>query len=82
MKKKNQQYFLVTCGEQTYSIRCTRYRLCKKLTMQIDDQTFELPWGAREEIFRLGDEQAVLIVAKNGKIAIRLRDGLVAEQAE
>ena len=50
--------------------------------MQIDDQTFELPWGAREEIFRLGDEQAVLIVAKNGKIAIRLRDGLVAEQAE
>ena len=80
MSKKNQQYFIATCGDQTYSICCTRHRFRKKLTMQIDDQTFELPWGAREEIFRLGDEQAVLIVAKNGKIAIRLRDGLLAEQ--
>ena len=60
MKKKNQQYFLATCGDQTY----------------------ELPWGAREEIFRLGDEQAILIVEKNGKVAIRLRDGLVPECQE
>ena len=79
MSKKNQQHFVATCGEQTYSICCTRHRFRKKLILQIEEQIFELPWGAREEIFRLGDEQAILIVAKNGKIAIRLRDGLLTE---
>jgi hypothetical protein len=82
MKKKNQQYFLATCGDQTYPIRCTRYRFRKKLVLQIEEQSFELPWGAREEIFRLGDEQAILIVEKNGKVAIRLRDGIVPECQE
>ena len=82
MKKKNQQYFLAECGEKTYPIRCIRHPFRKKLVVQIEEQSFELPWGAREEIFRLGDEQAILIVAKNGKISIRLRDGLVPECQE
>ncbi|MBQ7336995.1 MAG: hypothetical protein IJW40_00920 [Clostridia bacterium] len=77
--KKNQQYFAPVCDGRIFRIHVTRHPLRKKLTMQIDDETFELPWGAREEIFRLGDEQAVLCVAKNGRIAIRLRDGEVPE---
>ena len=77
--KKKCQFFSAELDGVVYRIQCTRKRFPKHLTLQIDEQTFELPWGAREEIFRLGEEQAILCVAKNGTVAIRLRDGFIPE---
>jgi hypothetical protein len=74
---KKIQYFAPVCDGKTYHIRCQRFRFRKKLLIAIDGDEFELPWGEREEIFRLGDEQAVLCVAKDGSVSIRLRDGMV-----
>lgn len=59
--------------EQTYRITYTFSRLRGRMTVSIDGETFSLPAGflgckaARREIFRLGDEQAILSVDGAGK---------------
>ena len=59
------------------------YRLRGRLTVTIDGEDFRLPAGflglgaARREIFRLGDEQAVLVVEKNGRAQLIFRGGTV-----
>ncbi len=78
-KRKNVQYFEIPDGELTHIVRWERFRFRKKLIIRIDQDEFELPWGKRDEIFRLGEEQAILHVAGNGKVSIQLRDGIVEE---
>ena len=78
---KKEQYFAPVCDGRVYRICCSRRSFHRGIRIEIDGEAFELPWGAREEIFRLGDEQAVLCVAKNGRVSIRVRDGEVPELA-
>lgn len=55
------------------------YRLRGRLTVTIDGEDFRLPAGflglgaAKREIFRLGDEQAVLAVEKSGRAQLIFR---------
>ncbi len=77
----NKQYFFPECDGVTYHITCTRHPWRRYLELTIDEQCFTLPWGEREEIFRLGDEQAILCVARSGRVRIRLRDGEIPETA-
>ena len=49
------------------------------IRMEIDGESFTLPRTQREEIFRLGDEQAILCVDRKGRATIRLRDGVIEE---
>ena len=76
---KKQQLFAPVVDGSVYRIRCTRRPFHKGLVLEINGESFSLPWGAREEIFRLGDEQAVLCVAATGRVSIRMRDGEIPE---
>ena len=80
MAKK--QYFLIGPDGEEHLVVYTRAVLSKAVRIEIDGEAFELPRGAREEPFRLGDEQAILSIAKNGKASIRTRYGEAQEVSE
>lgn len=77
MAKK--QYFLIKLDGAEHRVIYTRSAFSKTIRINIDGEEFELPRGAREEPFRLGDEQAMLSIAKNGKVSIRTRKGEAQE---
>lgn len=64
---------------ETHTVSCVFRRLTGRITVTIDGDVFTLPAGllglaaARREIFRLGDEQAVLVVEKSGRAQLLLR---------
>ena len=65
--------------EETHVVSYTFVRLKGKMTVTIDGDSFDLPTGflglstAKREIFRLGDEQAVLVVNKKGNAELLFR---------
>ena len=73
------QHWRVSLADGEHELTYTRYALRSTVTLTIDGECFTLPKGEREEPFRLGDEQAILIIRKNGSAAIRLRDGEITE---
>ena len=76
MKQKN---WSVTVDDTTHTVEYTFARLKGKITVTIDGDSFDLPAGflglkvARREIFRLGDEQAILTVDKKGNAELIFR---------
>lgn len=66
-------------GTETHTVTARFARLTGKITVTIDGDSFTLPAGflglgaARRDIFRLGDEQAVLCVERSGKMSLLLR---------
>lgn len=75
---KIQRWEIPLDGE-THHITYKRRALSRKVCMEIDGESFTLPRTQREEIFRLGDEQAILCVDRKGRATIRLRDGVIEE---
>ena len=75
MKETRWQY--KTEGD-TLDVTYTLSRLRGRITVTIDGDVYTLPAGlfgmraARREIFRLGDEQAILVVAGNGNAELLL----------
>ena len=75
MKETRWQY--KTEGD-TLDVTYTLSRLRGRITVTIDGDVYTLPAGlfgmraARREIFRLGDEQAILVVAGNGSAELLL----------
>ena len=67
-----QKTWRVSVDDVTHTVIYTFEPLKGKQRVTIDDDSFDLPAGflglkaARREIFRLGDEQAVLAVNKKG----------------
>ncbi len=65
-------------AKETHTVTCDFSRLKGRITVTIDGDSFDLPAGlfglkaARREIFRLGDEQAVLVVDGGGNAALLL----------
>lgn len=76
-----------TVDEQTHEVIYRFSRLAGRITVAIDGEAFDLPAGllglraARREIFRLGDEQAVLVVEKGGRASLLLRGEALAPAA-
>ena len=74
-----QKTWSVTVDDTTHTVEYTFARLKGKMTVTIDGESFDLPAGflglkvARREIFRLGDEQAVLAVNKKGEAELIFR---------
>ena len=64
----------------SYHIRYTCSRFSRRATLQINGESFPVDKEPKEEIFRLGEEQAILCIDRRGNAAIRLRDGLLPEQ--
>lgn len=62
-----------------YTITYTHRAFSGKVTVQINEENFTLPCGEREEIFRLGDEQAILCIDHRGKATIRMKQGILEE---
>ena len=79
MAKK--QCFLIESDGEQHRVIYTRAAFSNKIVVEIDGEQFTLPRGAREESFRLGDEQAILSIAKNGKASVRTRRGEAQEVA-
>ncbi len=77
-----EQKWCVELDGTTYHITYTRRAFSGNVTMQINDESFTLPRGEREEIFRLGDEQAILCVDRHGKASIRLKQGMLEESGQ
>ena len=75
---KVQKWEIELNGEK-FSLVYTRKALSGKVSMEINGEKFILPRKEREEIFRLGDEQAILCVDRKGKASIRIKNGEVAE---
>lgn len=71
---------------ETHTVLCVFRRLTGRITVTIDGEDFRLPAGflglaaARREIFRLGDEQAVLVVEKSGKAQLIFRGETVVPE--
>ncbi len=71
--------------EETHVVSYAFARMRGKMTVTIDGDSFALPTGflglkcAKREIFRLGDEQAVLVVDKKGSPTLLFR-GQAVEQ--
>ena len=69
----------VQVEEETHVVSYAFARLKGKVTVDIDGESFDLPAGflglgvAKREIFRLGDEQAVLVVDKKGSAQLLFR---------
>jgi hypothetical protein len=74
------QRFIVTLDGVTHTLVYTRSAFWRHVVLDIDGERYELPKGAREEPFRLGDEQAILRIQKNGDAAILTREGEVEAQ--
>ena len=77
MAKK--QTWRVVLDGVAHTLTYTRPTFGSCIVFQLDGDRFELPRGAREEPFRLGDEQAVLCIHRNGKASVRLRDIVLEE---
>jgi hypothetical protein len=59
-----------------HDLRCVYRPLRRTITVCIDGgEQYVLPSGAREELFRLGDEQAILCVKRNGSVYVRTAKG-------
>ena len=74
------QRFIVTLDGVTHTLVYTRSAFWRHVVLDIDGERYELPKGAREEPFRLGAEQAILRIQKNGDAAILTREGEVEAQ--
>jgi hypothetical protein len=74
------QRFLVTQNGVLHTLIYTRSVFWRHVVLEIDGERYELPCGEREEPFRLGDEQAVLCIRKNGSAAILIREGEIKEE--
>ena len=76
MKQKN---WSVTVDDISHTVNYTFARWKGRITVTIDGESFDLPAGflglkaARREIFRLGDEQAILAVDKKGEAELIFR---------
>lgn len=74
-----QKTWSVAVDDTTHTVAYTFARIKGKMTVTIDGDSFDLPAGflglkvARREIFRLGDEQAVLTVNKKGDAELIFR---------
>lgn len=75
---KTQLFTIVLDGEE-HHLTYRRSLFWRHVELTIDGERYELPRGAREEPFRLGDEQAILCIRKDGSAAIRTRLGEAAE---
>ncbi len=73
----------ICAEEETHAVSYAFARLKGRITVTIDGDSFDLPAGflglrpARREIFRLGDEQAVLVVDSKGKAQLLFRGDAV-----
>lgn len=65
-------------GEHRISYRHRAF--CRTVTLEIDGEAFLLPRGKREEIFRVGEEQAILGIGGNGRATIRMKNGIIPEE--
>lgn len=69
----------VAIDEKVHTVTYCFSRLKGQMTVTIDEDSFDLPAGflglkaKRREIFRLDDEQAVLVVEKNGQPSLLFR---------
>ncbi len=76
MKQKN---WSVSVDDTTHTVAYAFAPIKGKITVAIDGESFDLPAGflglkaARREIFRLGDEQAILAVDKKGNAELIFR---------
>ncbi len=77
MAKK--QRFCITLDGEEHEVIYTRPAFSRHVVIEIDGARYELPRGAREETFRLGDEQAILCIDRKGKASIRTRQGVAVE---
>ena len=74
--------------EENHRVDYAFSRLKGKVTVTIDGDAFDLPAGflgtrpSRREIFRLGDEQAVLVVDGKGNAKLLFRAAEVAPTEE
>ena len=72
--------------EENHIVTYQFARLKGKMTVTIDGDGFDLPAGflgmkaSKREIFRLGDEQAVLVVDQKGRAKLLFRGEVVAPQ--
>lgn len=77
-------FWRVQTEDMTHEVSYAFARLKGRITVTIDGDSFDLPAGflglrpARREIFRLGDEQAVLVVDKGGKAQLLFRGHAVS----
>jgi hypothetical protein len=74
------QRFVVTLDGVTHTLIYTRSAFWRHVVLEIDGERYDLPKGAREEPFRLGDEQAILRISNNGDAAIFTREGEVQQE--
>jgi hypothetical protein len=74
------QRFSVTLDGVTHTLVYTRSAFWRHVVLEIDGEIYELPRGEREEPFRLGDEQAVLRIRKDGSAAIFTREGEIPQE--
>ena len=71
--------WLIQTEEENHRVSYAFSRLKGRITVTIDGDAFDLPAGflgihpARREIFRLGDEQAVLVVDGKGNAKLLFR---------
>lgn len=74
-----QKTWSVCIDDTTHTVAYAFSPIKGKITVTIDGDSFDLPAGflglkvARREIFRLGDEQAVLAVDKKGNAELIFR---------
>ncbi len=77
---KIQRFTIVLDGEE-HHLTYRRSIFWRHVELVIDGERYELPKGAREEPFCLGDEQAILCIRKDGSVAIRTRLGEAIEDS-
>lgn len=77
MAKKQQ--FHITLDGVEHEVIYTRPTFGRRVFIEIDGERYGLPRGAREEPFRLGDEQAILCIDRKGRASIRTRQGVAVE---
>lgn len=74
-----QKAWSVTVDDTPHTVTYAFARLKGRITVSIDGDSFDLPAGflglkaARREIFRLGDEQAILAVDGKGNAELIFR---------
>ncbi len=73
------QRWSITLDGVMHHLTYTRPFLSRHVILQIDDEQYKLPRGAREEPFRLGEEQAILRICRNGRAQILTRMGEAEE---
>lgn len=73
------QHWIVAEDEVTHAVEYTCRPLTGKITVTIDGESFDLRskflcFGiARREAFRVGDIQALLVVAKSGRAQVLIK---------